>query len=384
MHPLWGTDLDGGGGCHTGMVLLDLQKAFDTVNHDILLMKMKAMGLNNRAVNWFGSYLSGRTQCVSMNNLLSTHREIVCGVPQGSILGPLLFLMYVNDMERAVNCKLLLYADDSALLVSGRSVEEIESRLTRELESVRGWLTDNKLSLHLGKTESILFGSPKLIRKRSVMKISCGESSSTAKSTVGYLGLKLGQTLDGQEIYDRIITKANSRLKFLYRQAGTLSTQTKRTLVSALIQPHFDYACSSWYYGLNQKSKNRLQTCQNKLIHFVLGLDSRTHLGNSQFREVRWLPIERRMWQMGMHLVYKILNGHVPAYVSPGIQRTSDRHTYNTRSRAWGLVIPKVCSHGQKTFLYNSIKRWNGLPLAVQSLPTLGRFKTALRRHLWL
>ena len=104
------------------MVLLDLQKAFDTVNHYFLLMKLTAMGSNNTLLSSFRSYLPGRTQCVSVNSLLSTHTEIVCGVPQGSILGSLLFLVYVNDMERAVSYKPLLCANDSALLVSGRLV----------------------------------------------------------------------------------------------------------------------------------------------------------------------------------------------------------------------------------------------------------------------
>ena len=144
-------------GNYTGMLMLDLQKAFDTVNHDILLTKLKCLGLNDIAVSWFHSYLNGRTQVVNVDHSLSSARSISCGVPQRSNLGPLLFLIYINDMTAAVNCKLLLYADDSALLVSGKNVSEIEAILSAELESVNEWLTENKLSLHLGKTESILF-----------------------------------------------------------------------------------------------------------------------------------------------------------------------------------------------------------------------------------
>ena len=139
------------------MVLLDLQKAFETVSCSILLIKLRAMGLSGSAVSWFSSYLTERTLCVSVNGSLSSPRETICGVPQGFILGLYLFLVYVDDMERAVRCKLLLYADDSALLVSRRSVKEIETELSVKLSSVRTWLIDNKLFLHLGKTESILF-----------------------------------------------------------------------------------------------------------------------------------------------------------------------------------------------------------------------------------
>ena len=145
------------GNC-VGMILLDLQKAFDTVNHDILLGKMKAMGCSNSAVKWFRSYLSDRKQLTDLSGTRSELDSITCGVPQGSILSPLLFLMYVNDMEIAVQCKLLLYADDSALLIPGRNLKDIEKQLSRELSCITEWLVDNKLSLHLGKTESILFG----------------------------------------------------------------------------------------------------------------------------------------------------------------------------------------------------------------------------------
>ena len=102
------------------MVLMDLQKAFDTVDHNVLLQKLRALGLHEQSILWFKSYLTGRQQVVDINGTISSKKSISCGVPQGSILGPLLFLVYVNDMVGVVSCKLLLYADDSALLVSGR------------------------------------------------------------------------------------------------------------------------------------------------------------------------------------------------------------------------------------------------------------------------
>ncbi len=141
----------------------DLQKAFDTVDHYIMCDKLAAIGVNSSSVEWFRSYLTCRTQVVSVNGVLSSSMNITCGVPQGSILGPLLFLIYVNDMEISVKCKLLLYADDSALLVSGKDILSIQQELSFNLQSVSHWLVDNKLSLHLGKTEAILFGTTKKI-----------------------------------------------------------------------------------------------------------------------------------------------------------------------------------------------------------------------------
>ena len=125
MHLTYYIQLEMDKGNYVGMILLDLQKAFDTVNHDILLGKMKAMGCSSSAVKWFRSYLSDRKQLIDQSGTRSELDSITCGVPQGSILGTLLFLMYVNDMEIAVQCKLLLYADDSALLIPGRNLKDI-------------------------------------------------------------------------------------------------------------------------------------------------------------------------------------------------------------------------------------------------------------------
>ena len=123
-----------------GTILLDLQKAFDTVNHSYLLTKLKSIGLSGLAVSWFSFYLSDRQQLVDVSGTFSSEAKIECGVPQGSISGPLLFLIYDNDMPAVVKHKLSLYADDAALLVLGKNLKDIESSLSSELEIVNEWL----------------------------------------------------------------------------------------------------------------------------------------------------------------------------------------------------------------------------------------------------
>ena len=239
-------------GFYTGMVMIDLQKAFDTVDHDILLQKLKALGFDPLAVKWFESYLKGRNQKTEINGIFSDPRLVPCGVPQGSILGSLLFLLYINDMEAAVSCQLILYADDSALLVSGKDVNKIEQQLGNELSSLNGWLVDNRLSIHLGKTESILFGTKKRLGISSEMNVTCGETMVASTKSVKYLGVDLDQSLDGNYIAENILKKGNSRLKFLWRHANFLNTNSRKLLASALIQCHFDYACSAWFSGLSE------------------------------------------------------------------------------------------------------------------------------------
>ena len=164
-------------GKYCGMVMLDLQKA----SNSILLNKLKAIGFDNTSVSWMQSYLEGREQMVEVNGTLSPPLPVSCGVPQGSILGPLLFLIYVNDMSSACDCNLFLFADDSALLASHKNKQEVERVLSSELGRISTWLADNKLSLHLGKTESILFGSNSKLSKADGFTVKVGDNIITRK-----------------------------------------------------------------------------------------------------------------------------------------------------------------------------------------------------------
>ena len=271
-----------------GMVLLDFQKAFDTVDHGILLMKVETLGFSQDVIRWFQSYLSDRRQLVDLSGNPSSSPAISCGVPQGSILGSLLFLIYVNDMSGDVNHKFLLYADDSAILFADTSVLTMEALLKKELEVVSEWLVDNKFSLHLGKTESILFGSKIRLKSQSKLQISCKGTNIESKEVVKYLGVVFEQFLSGESMVNLIIQKANARLKFLIRKQKFLNLHSKKLLVISLIQCHFDYAYSFWYPGLSQLLRNRLQVTQNKMIRFVLKLIPRSHIGSYEFKSLGW------------------------------------------------------------------------------------------------
>ena len=148
----------------TGMILIELQKAFDTIDHDILLKKLSAIDFSNHTIGWFKSYLSNRFFRVNLGNCYSDPSNITCGVPQGSILGPLLFLIYVNDMPQAV---------DSCLMFQGKDVIEIEKQLNGDFTNICEWFVDNRLSIHFGedKTKYILFASKRKIKKVPKLKI---------------------------------------------------------------------------------------------------------------------------------------------------------------------------------------------------------------------
>ena len=368
-------------GKYVGMVMLDLQKAFDTVDHDILCNKLEAMGYDES--DWFRSYLGGRKQVVVANDTRSEPGVVNCGVPQGSILGPLMFLCYINDMPISVTCKLLLYADDSALIVSGSDPKEIADNLSIELNSCREWLMDNKLSLHLGKTESILFGSKNKLRKATSFEVRCNGNIIEQVKSVKYLGLQIDHDLSGDNIVNGILKKAKSRLKFLYKHKHMLSFSCKKTLCSALIQCHFDYSCFSWYPGIRKELAKKLQIMQNKIIRFILDLDSRAHIGNQQLEKAEYLSVPDRVKQLKLGHVFKIVNKTSPSYMNTNFQLLNEIEGRTvTRSTAYNLFVPRVYNQGKGTFFYSSIKDWNDLPNQIKCIKNEKSFKERLKQTL--
>jgi len=365
-------------GKYTGAVLLDLQKAFDTVDHTILIKKMEKIGLGS--LKWFRSYLSNRKQIVEINGKQSDSKTVTCGVPQGSILGPLLFLIYVNDMSISVNCKLMLYADDSILLVSDKDHTKVSEFLTLNLNSCFKWLVDNKLSLHLGKTEAIVFGSKRKINKLKSFEIKCNGHSIKTVTMVKYLGVEIDNSISGELIAENVVKKTGNRLKFLYRHSKCLNQHCKKILCSALCQSYFDYACSSWFTGIGIKYKNKLQIIQNKIVRFITNKDSRSHIGALELQEINMINVNDRVNYLKMCHVFKIKNDSNPKYLKEKFNEIP--HLHNTRyNEPNNFFLPRVQGTANNTFYFSAIREWNSLPNSIKSINKLDTFKSQLKEH---
>ena len=196
------------------------------------------MGFSEGCITWFQSYLSERIFFISIENHLSDYGRISCGVPQGSILGPLLFLIYINDIPQAVNSNLLLYADDSCLLFQHKEVKEIERVLNNDFdENICDWFVDNKLSIHFGedKTKSTLFASQHKIKTIKKFNINYQDIEIKQHSLVTYLGCVMDEIMSGEPMALKVINKINGQLKFLYQKNSFVTIGVPRMLRNALI-----------------------------------------------------------------------------------------------------------------------------------------------------
>ena len=364
-------------GKFVGMMMLDVQKAFDSVNHEMLCEKIRLAGIDNM---WFKSYLQHRNQTVDINNCLSERKEICCGVPQGSILGPWCYLIYSNDMPSCVDCTVILYADDTILLIANRSVEIVSKELSRAAETCYKWMTNNKLSMHRGKTEVVIFSSKRKKHLTKDFNITIDGNTIQPKDTVKYLGLKIDSDLSGTSAVDNIINKCTSRLKFFYRHKDSLNLKTKQTLACSLVQCHFDYAVSCWYMGLTKSCKKKLQTAQNKIVRFILDLGPRTHVGQNELDKVNCLNTKDRATQLILGHVFNIYHNLAPSYLSEKFSSIS--HNYNTRRAECNFFLQRPQGMEVNNFSYQGAKLWNELPSNIKKIRVKDSFKKMLKRHL--
>ena len=263
--------VDQGGAC--GMPFLDLAKAFDTVSHEVLLWKLKNLGFKSSTVNWYRSYLSDRSQVTTVDDATSSVRQINCGAPQDSILGPLLFICYINDLSRnCINCITFVYADDTALLVHGNDKNDIEWKLEADLCHLSGWFKQNKLCLNSSKTNCMLMSGKCSAHRNESLSVHLEGEKIDNVQVMKYLGLQIDYHLTFESHINAVCGKIAARTGLLWRIRNFIPMNVAMTLYTSLIYPHLLYANFA-LDGTTNNLKNRLQVQQNNGLRAVLKRD---------------------------------------------------------------------------------------------------------------
>ena len=286
-------------------------------------------------------------------------------------------------MSISLTCKLSLYADDSALIFSHRDPQFIASHLSGELSRCKQWLVDNRLSLHVGKTECLLFGSKRRLKGIDNFPVHCDGTPVERKFSVKYLGVMLDANMNGSVHVGNLMKVCAGRLAFLYRYSSLLDKKCRQTLCASLIQPHIDYCCSSWFGGLSVTLKERLSVIQRKMVRFVCGMDYRGHVDNKNLRDLTWLNIPDRVRLFRMSHLFRIRHKLAPKYLLSNFTSVSDAHNHNTRGSSHNFYMPKQLSLSPTSFSFTSIKQWNELPSSLKSIDNFRVFKRKLKQFLF-
>lgn len=346
-------------------IFFDLQKAFDTVDHNILLDKLQNYGIRGLMHKWITSYLSHRKQFTVVNDCHSQTCELSCGIPQGSVLGPLLFILYVNDIQNAVpDAQLELFADDTNMFKVGSNLSTLQTEANNDLSKLQEWFLANKLSINIDKTNYCIF-APKSERSSvnvASLNIVIGNQAIQRVETCKYLGVTLDDRLKWDSHINSIYNKIIKFTSLLYKIRPIVPLACLKKLYYALIYPHLLYGIEI-YANTSKTHLDKLCKLNNKLLRILLNKPLLTPV-TDLYNEINHAPIPV-LHQIRILIFIKKCIHHkdlTPELYQHYFNQNNTVHTYNTRRNLDLHTNSFSSSLGQRSILSFGVKLWNELP----------------------
>ena len=349
----------------TATIFCDFSKAFDCVNHNILINKLQYYGFRGVPLEWLKSYLGNRRQLVRIDTSMSSCKPIECGVPQGSVLGPILFLVFINDIANLdISGKICLFADDTSFTWSGPDVAALYDTISSDLRTIKSWCDSNLLCLNLSKTKVLSY-------KSTIQPFVLNNTTIDVVDSVRFLGLVVDNSLKWDLHIEALSKKLSSACFALRSVSKELNSSTSRMVYYALFESHLRYALPFWGTCCATKF-DRIFKLQKRAVRYLLGLNSRTHCQNF-FKNFKILTLPSLFIFESVCLIRK----HI--FSIP--ERPS--HNYPLRNAEHDIYLPTPSSELVKgSILYNAKKMYNHLPSNIKSLSFFPAFRKALKSYL--
>ena len=363
----------------TGTCFLDLSKCFDTVSHSILLEKLPNYGIIDIELNWFKSYLTDRQQLVKCNGKLSKLMNLSTGIPQGTILGPILFVLYANDIFHNLSegtC--IMYADDITLFVSGSSINQVQQRLQICVNETYTWLNNNKLLVNTSKSNTMLIGTKKRTNN-CCLNIYINNALINYTDNFNLLGVYIDSDLSWKTHISHLAKKISSKIGLIKRLKPFLPNHIIQKLYSPFIQSNIDYCLTIWgrcaatYLDL-------IRRLQNRAAPVISNNYNREISSLSLCKKFGWMTISQRQKYLDGCLMFKYLRNK-DFY---NFKYVNNSHNHQTRlATSKSLLIPKPnTTYFKHSFIYSVISLWNGLPSFIKSATNLKSFKSVYKQYI--
>ena len=359
-----------------GLTMIDLRKAFDLVDHATLLQKLTLDGLDDNAISWFSSYLTDRQFQVSVDNNLSSKAKVVSGVPQGSILGPLLFILYMNDLPLHLNdTEIYLYADDATQYVAGYNIQDVEHKLNSDLQPVVKWSDNNRMVVSTEKTKTMVIGSKFKVRGNLNLDLYGSRVKTTDNDKL--LGVHFDQNLNWNNHIDMLIQKSLTATWYFSsdKTFSTISGKDGFLQLSNSINNRLLLCCLGKH--LSQELRQNFKIAE-RAARLILDTDRKAH-SLPLFLQLGWLPIGERIKYFRCLMVFKSLKNLCPGYMKNLLTPFKNVHCQNTRgSTNNDLVLPRVSTNsGKRSFSFLAASDWNSLDVDIRNASTLSQFRNA-------